>query len=74
MKRLSTARKRCVLLHDSSFSALPPNKSLPPASPHSPFAAVLLFGQLQPKWCCPLRFAAQLRRTSTPHLPSIEFA
>src|SRR6266853_707580 len=56
MKRLSTARKRRVLLHDASFSALPPNQSLLPASPHSPFAAVLLFCQPQPTRCCHSRF------------------
>src|SRR3989442_13254732 len=60
--------------HHSSFSPLPPNKSLLPVSPYSPCAVILLFCQLQPTRCCPLRFAAQLRRTSTPYLPSIEFA
>src|SRR6266850_5451981 len=42
MKQLSTARKLCVLLHHSSFSALPPNKSLLPASPLPLFFAVIL--------------------------------
>ncbi len=63
-----------MLLHHSSFSTLPPNKSLLPASPHSPFAVILLICQVQPTRCCPLRFAAQLRRTSTPYLLNLHRA
>jgi hypothetical protein len=74
MKELSTSRKLYVRRRAPSLFALSPNKFLFTASPHSSFATILRFCQLQPSRCCLLRFAAQLRRTSTPRLPSIQFA
>src|ERR1700676_1296349 len=74
MKPLSTIRKRCVLRHGPSLCVLPPNQSLLPASPAALLTAVLRFCQLSDNGCCLLRFAAQLRRTLTLHLLSIEFA
>jgi len=74
MKPLSTTRKLSVLRHAQSLCVLPPNKSLLLASPHSPFTIVLRFCQPPGAWCCLPCFGAQPRRTSTPHLPSIEFA
>src|SRR5258708_38682093 len=74
MKPLSTTRKLCVLRHAPSLCVLPPNQSLLSASPDSPLATVLCFCQISGTRCRLLRFAASLRCTLTPHLPTIEFA
>ncbi len=73
MKLVSTTRKPCVLRHAQSFCVLPLNKSLLTTSPrvyYRPFCASVSF---QASGVVSLRFAAQLRRISTPCLPSIEF-
>ena len=57
MKRLSTARKLCVLLHDSSFSALPPEQIS-----SSRFSALSVCG---PPHAVP---SSALRRTASMHL------
>lgn len=60
-----------ILLTTTNRSVLPPNQSLLLASPAALLTAVLRFCQLSDDRCFLLRFAAQLRRTLTPHLPSI---
>ena len=58
----------------SSFSALPPNGFLLSRFSIVSVCVRPLFCHLLPTRWCSLRFAAQLRRISTPYLPSIEFA
>jgi hypothetical protein len=59
-----------VLLHHSSFSALPPNKSLLPASPLSLFAVILLSASSCPRGAVlcasPHSFGARPRPTFPP--------
>ena len=74
MKPLSTIRKLCVLRRAPSLCVWPPKQSFLLASPDSPFATIVRCDRLSAARCCLMRFDAQLRRTSTPYLPSIEFA
>jgi hypothetical protein len=74
MKLLSTTRKPCVLRHAQSFCVLLLNKSLLTTSPGVHYRPFFASVSLPASGVVSLRFAAQLRRISTPYLPSIEFA
>jgi len=74
MKQLSTSRTLCVLRHAPSLLALSPNKFLLPASPDTLFTTFFRTSQLPGASCHLLCSAASPKHTSTPPLPSIQFA
>src|ERR1019366_1918643 len=74
MKRLSTTRNLCVCQRAQSLCALPFHKPRLSVFSSLVFVRVLRFRGLSIPWCRLPCSTAQLRRTSTPHLPSIEFA
>src|ERR1017187_5755219 len=69
-----TTRNFCVLQHHHSLSALPFYQPRLSTFSSLLFARVLRFRPFFISRCRLSSSAAQLRSTSTPHLPSIEFA
>ena len=74
MKRLSTTRNLCVCQRAQSLRALPLRKPRPSTFSSLVLVRVLRFHHLFSSRCRLSCSAAQPRRISTPHLPSIEFA
>src|ERR1019366_3623197 len=73
MKPLSTTRNLCASWHARSLCALLLYKTRLPIFFSLLFARVLLLPHFFLSHGCLLCSIAQLRRISTPHLPSIEF-
>jgi len=74
MKRFSTTRNLCVCQHPQSLCASSFSKPRLSAFSSLVFVSVLRFRCLFLSRCRLPCSTAQLRRTSAPHLPSIEFA
>ena len=74
LKRLSPTRILRVSRRAPSLCVLPHNKSLPSDSSTTLFAIFLRGIELLGAWCHVSHALAQLRRTFTPLIPSIEFA